>query len=334
MLAYKPTKSEIEAYGGMLATTKFVTSLIGSAILVVQLLMVAAILTYYSSLSAHQRRERAAFIFASVLIWVTSSFDICVDIWLCFRVLFLGGPTGLSYLQVNPTVYEVNGTISRISDLLLDITIITGNVLMIWRCFVLWGPRKWVAAIPSLCLLGYIASTIIDHVWAWTTQDIKEQVAKRQKIGVANSVLMVFTSILVTFLILLRLAISWWQVRRAFPGQKRPKMYSNAAVILIESATPLAIFGVCLLATRIIRTTPTTNLIVTGRLAILRGIAAWFFFGFCALSPQMVIFRVTVGKSWKDIKSATVGPEAALSQPMHFASAASESADEELKSRI
>ncbi|KAJ2928169.1 hypothetical protein H1R20_g8915, partial [Candolleomyces eurysporus] len=90
-------------------------------------------------------------------------------------------------------------------------------------------------------------------------------------------------------------------------------VYTGVVAILIESALPLSVFGVIFAAFTRAALNP-------------RGpgfIVAYYTFGclfysFCSLSPHMIIFRVTTGRSWLKFPRAneTVNP---VSNPINFA---------------
>jgi hypothetical protein len=68
-------------------------------------------------------------------------------------------------------------------------------------------------------------------------------------LGITGVALSVSLNLVVTFLILLRLAVTWRRTAEALPDRKRPRMYADITGILIESAAPLALFGLCTIVT-------------------------------------------------------------------------------------
>jgi hypothetical protein len=59
--------------------------------------------------------------------------------------------------------------------------------------------------------------------------------------------LSVATNIMATALILVPLARYWWATLKVLPDRKAPGLYSHVASIIIESAAPLTLWGICLL---------------------------------------------------------------------------------------
>lgn len=81
--------------------------------------------------------------------------------------------------------------------------------------------------------------------------------------------LAVSTNVIITLLILLRIGLVMRQTRRVLPERKPLGAYSRVVAIVIESAAPLAVFGICLLVTKGIETAPLDQSIVKrGRLAV------------------------------------------------------------------
>jgi ABC-type microcin C transport system permease subunit YejB len=57
--------------------------------------------------------------------------------------------------------------------------------------------------------------------------------------------LSVSVNVMVTALILFKLSRTWSGISKYFPNLQRPRMYTNAAAVVIESAAPLTVFGIC-----------------------------------------------------------------------------------------
>ncbi|KAH6904059.1 hypothetical protein BKA70DRAFT_1509471 [Coprinopsis sp. MPI-PUGE-AT-0042] len=320
MVGYRPSEGEIDAYGSMLAATYFSGTLIGGALMTVQWLMVVWGLFIFTGTSKDIRQGRLYFVLISYLILLTSSAGTCIDIWMNYRVLYNGGPTGKSYLRANATNFTMNKTSNLISDALIAVAIASGDILMLWRCLVLWRDKVWAVVPPSLACIGAVACNIIYLFWVFSDTPSVSNAEHANKALVASISLGVAGNIMITLLILLRLALTWLHNRQAFPERKAPRLYSSVAATLIESAAPLAVFGICLVVAAGIRTSPNKSfsLAQQGRINAFYEVSSWLYYGFCALSPQMIIFRVTTGKLWKNGSEGT-SDVAPLSQPIRFA---------------
>ncbi|RXW11542.1 hypothetical protein EST38_g14312 [Candolleomyces aberdarensis] len=88
--------------------------------------------------------------------------------------------------------------------------------------------------------------------------------------------------------------------------------YTGVVAILIESALPLGLITVILQQNGKPRTSLSAGYSVCGAL----------FYLFCSLSPHMIVFRVTTGRSFTKFPS---GKDGVLSNPLQFADHAAES---------
>ncbi|KAH6912308.1 hypothetical protein BKA70DRAFT_1219440 [Coprinopsis sp. MPI-PUGE-AT-0042] len=130
--------------------------------------------------------------------------------------------------------------------------------------------------------------------------------------------LSVSMNVMVTGLILFQLWKTWSFMSKACLNQKRPSMYSNVAAMMIESAAPLAVFGVCwVTVTAISYHGKPERLFDRGVLNSLAEVSESLYNSFSALSPQMIIFRVLNGQSWRNAREGNEQTEK-FSQPLRF----------------
>ncbi|KAH6912345.1 hypothetical protein BKA70DRAFT_1267279 [Coprinopsis sp. MPI-PUGE-AT-0042] len=301
MSKYHPSEDELKALSSMHAGTKFASSVLGGALLAAQFIVAFSSLFVFIGMPKDKRLGRLRFILIGFLILITSAAHTCMDFWLYYRAL-----SGIS-------VHQLDLTIGLISDVLLTVAMAVGDLLLLWRCLVLWRHKRWVVILPFLTLLGSVAMTVV-----CTLAAIRYDANFSRNAGVASGSLGVATNTMITLLILLRVGITWKSTREAFPDRKQPHMYATIAATLIESAAPLAIFGTLLVIGRGIRTSEIKDILTRGRINIFSELVGWLYYGFCALSPLMIIFRVTTGRSWKDASESEYGV-GAMSQPIQFA---------------
>ncbi|KAJ2915205.1 hypothetical protein MD484_g5199, partial [Candolleomyces efflorescens] len=122
--------------------------------------------------------------------------------------------------------------------------------------------------------------------------------------GAASTFLTVSTNIIVTSLITFRLVRARRALVKILPAAD-VHVYTGVIAILVESAAPLAIFG-----------------IIAAIFQELSG-SAGLFYSFSGLSPHMIIFRVTTGRSFTDFPSP--GKNGILSNHIQFARQTAES---------
>ncbi|KAH6912357.1 hypothetical protein BKA70DRAFT_1219483 [Coprinopsis sp. MPI-PUGE-AT-0042] len=115
---------------------------------------------------------------------------------------------------------------------------------------------------------------------------------------------------MVTGLIIFPLVKARKTISNAFPDQRPSRMYSDVAAIVIKAATPLSLF--------VAITWEDFRLCKEGQREALVYVFGSLYAAFSALSPHMMIFRVTTGRSWQTTEDSD-GGAAAFSQPINFA---------------
>ncbi|KAH6908967.1 hypothetical protein BKA70DRAFT_1426851 [Coprinopsis sp. MPI-PUGE-AT-0042] len=176
------------------------------------------------------------------------------------------------------------------STVMLTLCMALGDSVMIWRCYVLWQDRKWVIIAPVIILIAFIG----------TGFSLASPIVSTHQRAEAISAAAYFLSVGVNLM------------------GKTSSMYGDVAAILIESAAPLVIFGTILvvlnLTSMLLTSVPlkvSTGLDVAGHVFSLLYVAC------IALSPQLIIFRVTTGRSWRNARESRQ-VTTALSQPIQF----------------
>ncbi|KAJ2917085.1 hypothetical protein MD484_g3325, partial [Candolleomyces efflorescens] len=282
-------------------------------------------LSVFLETPSHLRQGRRKYIVLSFLITVFSALTGALDIAWLFQVL-LKATTGSQYFDV---ATEYLSTWDRyVSGIGLSFVIFLGDVLLVsfpvlrrssctklveqvYRCYIIWFHRRWVAIIPALMCLASLVTSLLQGTLPYST-------AYSEALATASQLLTVGTNIIVTTLITFHLL----RTRRTLSKLLHPsiqsgdprgvvleyrdtaesRMYTRVIAILIESAFPLSLLGV---AAAIFQQVP-----VPRNQARAEAYLVWYhlvdglFYSFCALSPHMIIFRVTIGRSW--LKSPTL----------------------------
>ncbi|KAH6903713.1 hypothetical protein BKA70DRAFT_1227639 [Coprinopsis sp. MPI-PUGE-AT-0042] len=176
----------------------------------------------------------------------------------------------------------------------------------------------WLLVPPALTISTHIVLAILTPIQI-PSIDIP-------KSSLAVILLNVSTNIMITCLIVTRLVRTRRQMVTALPGSKKQPMYSDAMAIIVESAAPLAVFGVLCAISQVISLYFTDTLYERARWEGTRSAFALLYYSFCALSPQMIIFRVTTGRSWNRPQE-TVDGAPAFSRPIQFAHATIDSSE-------
>ncbi|KAH6901762.1 hypothetical protein BKA70DRAFT_1023770, partial [Coprinopsis sp. MPI-PUGE-AT-0042] len=279
--------------------------------------MVVYGLSIFLETPKEHRKGRAKFLWISFLICAVFSADASRGAWGTYERLYSSMPDGRDYLRQSNRVIELPWY-SCLTTILIDLYIALGDCLMacsyssLYRAFVIWRHRRWLLVPPALTISTHIVLAILTPIQI-PSIDIP-------KSSLAVILLNVSTNIMITCLIVTRLVRTRRQMVTALPGSKKQPMYSDAMAIIVESAAPLAVFGVLCAISQVISLYFTDTLYERARWEGTRSAFALLYYSFCALSPQMIIFRVTTGRSWNRPQE-TVDGAPAFSRPIQFAHA-------------
>ncbi|TFK24334.1 hypothetical protein FA15DRAFT_704665 [Coprinopsis marcescibilis] len=166
-----------------------------------------------------------------------------------------------------------------------------GDGLMVWRCYIVWSVKRWVVIFP---LIAYLASLSLGIVYI---SEAYPGMSSESPSDTYNFVAAYFSSValvsvLTTSLIAFRLIRMKWKIRNvASVSSGISSAYNRALVLVIESALPFTTFGilaaVCAAGAR-------ESDILAQAFFLIAPIWIWT----CALAPQLIIYRVTTGRSW------------------------------------
>ncbi|KAJ7275693.1 hypothetical protein C8J57DRAFT_225562 [Mycena rebaudengoi] len=190
---------------------------------------------------------------------------------------FEGGPAAYFGTHIADW-YNTFGTAADVTANVL------GDGLMLYRCYVFWGSISiWIIAFPALLFLGSTTMGIVMTIQSGLPGgDIFHGTAVN--FGIPWLVLTIVFNILVTGMIGFRL-ISISRSMRNVLSKERADVYVGVMAILVESAAPFTLLGIAYLVTYI-RNDP----------EVLAFADIWGMF--CALSPQAIILRVSMGSAW------------------------------------
>ncbi|KAF6758970.1 hypothetical protein DFP72DRAFT_887128 [Ephemerocybe angulata] len=173
-----------------------------------------------------------------------------------------------------------------------------GDGLLLYRCFFFWGDRKWVVILPALVYAASVGPSVIpiflseSHIVSvmgflqmlW----VGVYPGWRIDFSVAWIALNASLNVLITALISFRLLVASYRNSQLLPSFSS-KVYLSVVAILVEAALPLSVCGIAL-ASFITQTRG------AGAAKPHQGFFRIMYFFFLAISPQMIIFRVTTGR--------------------------------------
>ncbi|KAJ7116331.1 hypothetical protein C8R44DRAFT_792202 [Mycena epipterygia] len=236
---------------------------------------------YYLNIGPGSRQSKMFYIGYSALLMVLITIALACNqffgqaMWIEHRD-FAGGP--VAFFGANIAAwYNTLGTAADVTANVL------GDGLMLYRCYVFWGHVRWAMVFPTLLYLSSVAMGITTTIQSGLPGgDLFEGITVN--FGIPWVVLTIVFNILVTGMIVGRL--TWMHSRaRKVLGTDLTQRYTGLVAILVESALPFTILGICYLA-----------LYVRNDIEDLAFAGIWGCF--VSLSPQAIILRVAMGGAW------------------------------------
>ncbi|TFK21424.1 hypothetical protein FA15DRAFT_624011 [Coprinopsis marcescibilis] len=271
----------------------------------IQLFMFLYGLSVYLESPASLRKGRSPYIFLSFIIFAMACISGTIDCAFLFKV-FMASTSPYDFLV---QFIELDGTPVRFtSEVMFTIVVFIGDGLLLYRCFIIWSDKRLVIILPTLTYLAGVGMGIDSLIPASSMSTRASRVAW--------IFLLVSTNIIITALISFRLLRARSRLAKLLPDRTNTlDTYSGVIAILIESAAPLSIFGLAFASNMIYSF---NNATIPSELA--QYILAGLFYSFTALSPQMIIFRVTTGRSWlSNPNFHNASGDSILSKPIVFA---------------
>ncbi|KAJ2915207.1 hypothetical protein MD484_g5193, partial [Candolleomyces efflorescens] len=251
-----------------------------------------------------QRRSRTRYIVLSFVITALKIFQISLDKSWGFRILFeAGSPDGWIKMHAKYRMWWVRFASMGASTAI----IVIGDGLLVYRCYVIWSHRPWVLILP---ILTYLASTAVNIA---TDAAPKPSGIPNSDLLGAGAFLVVCTNLMVTGLISFHLIQARRRLTKMFHASD-----DDEFAILIEAVLPLTVFGIIDAALGVSGPAKGTTADYVGYDVALN-VFDYLFNAFSALSPHMIIFRVTTGRSWAAKPPSVDSDGDVLSRPIAFA---------------
>ncbi|KAH6907415.1 hypothetical protein BKA70DRAFT_1427807 [Coprinopsis sp. MPI-PUGE-AT-0042] len=233
------------------------------------------------ALHAFQRRRRSPdrdvkrqrLLLVSFAIGVTYSAAVFIEVW------------NIACRMLGKEAYPLWSL--GVSTALMMLYIFIGDLLMLWRCYIIWNKHKWAALLPAVLLLTSISLGILTVVGS-VNSDLPPVI---YIFWIASSVA---TNISITSLIIYKLLIARREALNSEMCTQEPGLYRDMIVIFVESAAPLAlagIYAIAVSATHLANGGPGESM---AKFYLLVFVSHLLFLLFGALSPQIILFRTIV----------------------------------------
>ncbi|KAF6756306.1 hypothetical protein DFP72DRAFT_893816, partial [Ephemerocybe angulata] len=189
------------------------------------------------------------------------------------------------------------------------LTSLVGEGILLCRCFIMWRDKRWMVWPPSFIYL---------LTWIFAIFFLVPGQGLRVVAGSSNTSfksMWLVCSLLVSLMVNTLISFKLVQARRgsfATPGQPdqqiREQFGSPSPVaILVESAVPLTLCGTCYAAMLAVTSAGEPPQILQRKL-IANYVFSALYFSFAALSPQLIILRISIGRSWDGSLKYGPGP--------------------------
>ncbi|TFK20567.1 hypothetical protein FA15DRAFT_646865 [Coprinopsis marcescibilis] len=300
---------DFEAYGTNVTISHMVTVTTMVLVVGIQMFMCIYGLSVFLEAPKDVRRGRTFYIIISFTIFLLTAVATGADLYNVFMRLFKA-TSGADYRRLT---IEESGSVpnSIVGGTELAYRIVS-YLLLLYRCIVLWSGRWWIVALPTLTFLSVIITGALSSV-----EMANETIAR--SMTSAYTFLSVCFTILATSLILFYLIRECRFLSGLFQSSssEQLKRYSCVIALLIESALPLTVFGICWAAILVGTPMPQDTADATRTLIL----DTFFYLSFTILSPQIIIFRVTTGRSWMNRPGPQSSSSSSLpvSRPIDFA---------------
>ncbi|KAJ7462821.1 hypothetical protein B0H11DRAFT_1735164 [Mycena galericulata] len=241
----------------------------------------------YSSSDA--RKESFFYVFygsVMLILWtIASSCNALFGelVWINHRDV-MGGPAEYLFDHLSAW-YNTLGTVTGICMNFL------ADGLLLYRCYIIWGSSVKIVALPIAIYFGAMAMAIL-LIYESAIPGASFFSGDSVSFGVPYFWLTISLNIITTSLICGRLLCVRNRVR-AILGEQHCHTYTGVVAVLLESALPFTVLGIIYVISYA-RNSPYS-------FALLQ---IWA--DFCAISPQLIILRVAMGKAWSKDTVASV----------------------------
>ncbi|KAG2006716.1 hypothetical protein CC2G_014469 [Coprinopsis cinerea AmutBmut pab1-1] len=282
--------------------TIYIPPLVSLAVAAIGLFMCLHSFSLYLGHPIDERNGRGRYVVVSAILVILS--------WITAIAQLIDGYVIL--LDLSPSFDDMEEILERhspMSSLLLQITpfMMTrwiGDILLVYRCYIIWQDRPLVASLPILTFLVSFGLSIPTSFPLYDWSPVRNIVF----ISV-DGILYMVLHVLITVLITVRL-LSARRTLIQVLGAQDDKVYTRVIAMLVESAAAITIVAIPLSVANIAAFDSWPASQVNNIFSLAYTIVV-------TLAPQFIIFRVSIGRSW--VKRPGITSSTALSREIQFA---------------
>ncbi|KAJ7263726.1 hypothetical protein C8J57DRAFT_1332574 [Mycena rebaudengoi] len=159
---------------------------------------------------------------------------------------------------------------------------VVADLLLLYRCYIIWGSKKKILIVPALCILATVVLTVV----CWLP---KAYIHPRTPF-----IMTLGTNLLLMFLTAGRIWYVGREMQTVLHHSTLQKQYNTAIMMVVESG---AIYCLCLVLWVISLTTLVSN--YNGEFAaIFSGITGGLVTQTANIAPTLILVRVGMGRQW------------------------------------
>lgn len=194
--------------------------------------------------------------------------------WIEDRDTFPGGPAAFIQTQWYIPVSVASNASFSIGNILAD-------GLMLWRCFLVWSPVRWVMIVPTL---AYLATSTLSILTIYQISQPGSNLDDAINLAVPYFALSMSTNLVLSLMIAGRVLAMRQQVVEVL-GEEHARPYTSVISIVIESA---ALYSVVSLAFLIayVKNSPAQNVLIDMLTQVM------------CIASELIILRVAYGRAW------------------------------------
>ncbi|TFK23442.1 hypothetical protein FA15DRAFT_594103, partial [Coprinopsis marcescibilis] len=282
-----------------------------------QLFVVIYSLCVYFETPVAYRKGRGPYIATSCILSGLYMLRTAVYMPLIFSALFKA-KSARDFMSPNHWMGYQNGWEAYTAEFSFTLMVALADGLLLYRCYIVLYGSRWLLVLPGLTYLGTIGMSAGDIMNI--INYLGTSAAFSLPVGGVWTGLNVATNVMITGLLSYRLKKAQNALSATMPSQGRTPLFVGAASLLIESTAPLTFFGICYAAIAFAEIPPSVPLDSHIRILSAGKVLHELYCGFIVLSPQIIVLRVTTGRSWMKSPNST-GNDVGLSRSLAFAQA-------------
>ncbi|TFK23449.1 hypothetical protein FA15DRAFT_705440 [Coprinopsis marcescibilis] len=307
----------LEQAGLNIALADYAVVLVSVFVAGIQLFVAIYTLIIFLGTPEPERQGRRVYIIVSFLVVLANLARTATNMPSFFYTT-LKATDGTSF--VSPAYWHANqGLDTPLVSIFNTILFILVDGILLYRCYIIVEEYRWVLAVPVFTYVATIGFSIafdvlviMDHIDT-EASNFTFPAPILEPIGVGLSVA---SNLMISALIVYYITAARKRLSQVLSQANSLRPYTGATYLLIESTAPLSVIGVCYAAIYFAET-KFVSLQLHLKLQAALAIFEELYFSFLAISPHIIILRVTLGRSWARGPDFT-DPSAAFSHSLAF----------------